>query len=129
MAKPNDRDRSSKPAPGDTRPVALGELGLVATPIGNLGDLSARAAEYLRAADAIACEDSRITIRLLQHLNIKKPLLSYHDHNAEEMRPRLIERLQHRIPHQPPRKDIHTRPVLILRPARRLPMLQCGNLR
>lgn len=94
MAKPNDRDRSSKPAPGDTRPVALGELGLVATPIGNLGDLSARAADYLRAADAIACEDSRITIRLLQHLNIKKPLLSYHDHNAEEMRPRLIERLQ-----------------------------------
>jgi len=74
--------------------VALGELGLVATPIGNLGDLSARAADYLRAADAIACEDSRITIRLLQHLNIKKPLLSYHDHNAEEMRPRLIERLQ-----------------------------------
>ena len=44
MAKPNARDRSSKPAPGDTRPVALGELGLVATPIGNLGDLSARAA-------------------------------------------------------------------------------------
>ena len=93
MAKPNDRDRSSKPAPGDARPVEIGELGLVATPIGNLGDLSVRAADYLRAADAIACEDSRITIRLLQHLNIKKPLLSYHDHNADEMRPRLIERL------------------------------------
>jgi 16S rRNA (cytidine1402-2'-O)-methyltransferase len=66
----------------------------VATPIGNLGDLSVRAAEYLRNADAIACEDSRITIRLLQHLKIKKPLLSYHDHNADEMRPKLIERLQ-----------------------------------
>jgi 16S rRNA (cytidine1402-2'-O)-methyltransferase len=69
-------------------------LGLVATPIGNLGDLTPRAADYLRAADSIACEDSRITIRLLQHLGIKKPLLSYHDHNADEMRPRLIERLQ-----------------------------------
>lgn len=72
----------------------MGELGLVATPIGNLGDLSIRAADYLREADTIACEDSRITIRLLQHLKIKKPLLSYHDHNADEMRPKLIERLQ-----------------------------------
>jgi 16S rRNA (cytidine1402-2'-O)-methyltransferase len=69
-------------------------LGLVATPIGNLGDLTPRAADYLKAADSIACEDSRITIRLLQHLGIKKPLLSYHDHNADEMRPRLIERLR-----------------------------------
>ena len=69
-------------------------MGLVATPIGNLGDLTERAAEYLRAADCIACEDSRITIRLLQHLGIKKPLLTYHDHNADEMRPKLIERLQ-----------------------------------
>ena len=94
MAKPNDRDRSSKPAPGSLRPAQIGELGLVATPSGNLGDLSVRAADYLRAADVIACEDSRITIRLLQHLGIKKPLLSYHDHNADEMRPRLIERLQ-----------------------------------
>lgn len=70
-----------------------GELGLVATPIGNLGDLSPRAADYLKGADAIACEDSRITIRLLQHLGLKKPLLSYHDHNADEMRPKLIERV------------------------------------
>ncbi|WP_374373715.1 16S rRNA (cytidine(1402)-2'-O)-methyltransferase [Dongia sp.] len=69
-------------------------MGLVATPIGNLGDLTERAAAYLRDADCIACEDSRITIRLLQHLGIKKPLLSYHDHNADEMRPQLIERLQ-----------------------------------
>ena len=69
-------------------------LYVVATPIGNLGDFSVRAADYLRAVDCIACEDSRITIRLLQHLQIKKPLLSYHDHNADEMRPRLIERLR-----------------------------------
>src|SRR5688572_6101779 len=95
MAKPNDRVQPSKPVPSPiSRDAGIGELGLVATPIGNLGDLSVRAAEYLRAADAIACEDSRITIRLLQHLEIKKPLLSYHDHNADEMRPRLIERLQ-----------------------------------
>lgn len=72
----------------------MGELGLVATPIGNLGDLSTRAADYLKTVDAIACEDSRITIRLLQHLGLKKPLLSYHDHNADEMRPRLLERVQ-----------------------------------
>lgn len=106
MAKPNDRALLSKPAqssapgasasgtPASSRDAGIGELGLVATPIGNLGDLSVRAADYLRAADAIACEDSRITIRLLQHLGIKKSLLSYHDHNADEMRPRLIERLQ-----------------------------------
>lgn len=91
MSKPNDPAGSSKPSQTDK---GSGELGLVATPIGNLGDLTERAAEYLRAADCIACEDSRITIRLLQHLGIKKPLLTYHDHNADEMRPKLIERLQ-----------------------------------
>ncbi|WP_374310472.1 16S rRNA (cytidine(1402)-2'-O)-methyltransferase [Dongia sp.] len=90
MTKPNDSGPSSKPTSGRE----AGELGLVATPIGNLGDLTPRAADYLKAADSIACEDSRITIRLLQHLGIKKPLLSYHDHNADEMRPRLIERLR-----------------------------------
>ncbi len=95
MAKPNDSGPASKPGPHATsRDGQVGELGLVATPIGNLGDLTQRAAEYLRAADAIACEDSRITIRLLQHLGIKKTLISYHDHNADEMRPKLIERLQ-----------------------------------
>jgi 16S rRNA (cytidine1402-2'-O)-methyltransferase len=100
MTKPNDSRPASKPdeAPEKGGTAALsrsrdGELGLVATPIGNLGDLSQRAAEYLKAADAIACEDSRITIRLLQHLGIKKPLLSYHDHNADEMRPKLVERV------------------------------------
>lgn len=89
-SKPSDPGRN-KSGPGESGP---GELGLVATPIGNLGDLTERAAAYLKEADCIACEDSRITIRLLQHLGIKKPLLSYHDHNADEMRPQLIERLQ-----------------------------------
>lgn len=87
---PSDRAGPSKP----TGAAPAGELGLVATPIGNLGDLTERAAAYLRDADCIACEDSRVTLRLLQHLGLKKPLLVYHDHNADEMRPRLIERLQ-----------------------------------
>jgi 16S rRNA (cytidine1402-2'-O)-methyltransferase len=65
----------------------------VATPIGNLGDITARAAQTLAQADAIACEDTRITSRLMGHLGLNKPLLAYHDHNAETMRPRLIERL------------------------------------
>ncbi|WP_374377867.1 16S rRNA (cytidine(1402)-2'-O)-methyltransferase [Dongia sp.] len=89
MTKPNDSSAASKLGPGSDR----GELGLVATPIGNLGDISPRAADYLKSADAIACEDSRITIRLLQHLGLKKPLLTYHDHNAEEMRPKLLGRV------------------------------------
>ena len=94
MSKPNDPAGSSKPSRQVEGSVGPGELGLVATPIGNLGDLTERAAQYLRDADCIACEDSRITIRLLQHLGLKKPLLTYHDHNADEMRPKLIERLQ-----------------------------------
>lgn len=97
-AKPSDTNEPSKPSPRPAKPpvegMAGGELALVATPIGNLGDLTQRAADYLRGADCIACEDSRITVRLLQHLGLKKPLLTYHDHNADEMRPRLIERLQ-----------------------------------
>lgn len=88
---PSERARSSKPTGGK---AGTGELGLVATPIGNLGDLTERAAAYLRDADCIACEDSRVTLRLLQHLGLKKPLVVYHDHNADEMRPKLIERLQ-----------------------------------
>ncbi len=95
MTKPNDSRAASKPGESRKEGVAgAGELALVATPIGNLGDLSPRAADWLKSADAIACEDSRVTVKLLHHLGIKKPLLSYHDHNADEMRPKLIERLQ-----------------------------------
>jgi 16S rRNA (cytidine1402-2'-O)-methyltransferase len=92
--KPTDQNPSDREGPSKPSDPGSGELGLVATPIGNLGDLTERAAAYLKAADCIACEDSRITIRLLQHLGLKKPLLSYHDHNADEMRPQLIQRLQ-----------------------------------
>ncbi|HVO04713.1 MAG TPA: 16S rRNA (cytidine(1402)-2'-O)-methyltransferase [Candidatus Cybelea sp.] len=66
----------------------------MATPIGNLGDISARALETLRAADLIACEDTRVTGKLLAHFGIRRSTLPYHDHNAAEMRPKLIERLR-----------------------------------
>ena len=58
-----------------------GTLYLVATPIGNLGDFSPRAVETLEAVDFIAAEDTRVSVKLLNHFNIKKPLVSYHEHN------------------------------------------------
>jgi 16S rRNA (cytidine1402-2'-O)-methyltransferase len=68
-------------------------LYLVATPIGNLGDVTLRALETLAAVETIACEDSRVTRRLLDRYGITTPLLPYHDHNAEAMRPRILARL------------------------------------
>src|SRR3546814_16472023 len=67
-------------------------LYIVATPIGNLGDLSPRAVEILSHADVIAVEDSRVTARLLHHIGIKRPMIPYHDHNADGMRPGLVAR-------------------------------------
>ena len=58
-----------------------GTLYLVATPIGNLGDFSPRAVETLQNADFIAAEDTRVSVKLLNHFDIKKPLVSYHEHN------------------------------------------------
>ncbi|MDY3281683.1 16S rRNA (cytidine(1402)-2'-O)-methyltransferase [Dysosmobacter sp.] len=58
-----------------------GTLYLVATPIGNLGDFSPRAVETLQSADFIAAEDTRVSVKLLNHFGIKKPLVSYHEHN------------------------------------------------
>ncbi|WP_136161432.1 16S rRNA (cytidine(1402)-2'-O)-methyltransferase [Sphingomonas flavalba] len=68
-------------------------LYIVATPIGNLSDLSPRAGQVLAAANLIAVEDSRVTAKLLHHLGIKRPMLPYHDHNADRMRPELIARM------------------------------------
>ncbi|WP_414903190.1 16S rRNA (cytidine(1402)-2'-O)-methyltransferase [Sphingomonas flavalba] len=68
-------------------------LYIVATPIGNLSDLSPRAGQVLAAADLIAVEDSRVTAKLLHHLGVKRPMLPYHDHNADRMRPELIARM------------------------------------
>ncbi|MCH4022929.1 MAG: 16S rRNA (cytidine(1402)-2'-O)-methyltransferase [Acetobacter sp.] len=68
-------------------------LTLVATPIGNLGDFSPRAAEALRSADLILCEDTRVTTRLLQHYNIRSATEALHDHNEERRIPGLTRRL------------------------------------
>ena len=69
-------------------------LYIVATPIGNLSDLSPRAAEVLGRADLIAVEDSRVTAKLLHHIGVRQPMLPYHDHNAERVRPQLLERMR-----------------------------------
>jgi 16S rRNA (cytidine1402-2'-O)-methyltransferase len=71
-----------------------GLLALVATPIGNLGDLTPRALETMKSADLIACEDTRVTGNLLTKFGIRRPIAPYHDHNAEQVRPKLIARLQ-----------------------------------
>lgn len=68
-------------------------LYIVATPIGNLGDLSPRAAEILLNADVVAVEDSRVTAGLFRHLGSKRPMTPYHDHNAEAVRPGLVARM------------------------------------
>lgn len=68
-------------------------LHIVATPIGNLGDITLRALSTLAAADAILAEDKRVTKVLLAHYGITTPILSYHEHNAAEMRPLVLERL------------------------------------
>ncbi len=69
-------------------------LYIVATPIGNLGDMTARAVDTLRAVDLIACEDTRVTGVLLQRFAPGTPMTPYHDHNADKARPLLLEKLQ-----------------------------------
>lgn len=68
-------------------------LHIVATPIGNLGDVTLRALAALAGADLIACEDTRVTHKLLERYGIRTPLTPYHDHNAAEARPKLLHRL------------------------------------
>ena len=70
-----------------------GTLYLVATPIGNLGDLSLRAAETLEQVDFIAAEDTRVTVKLLNHLELKKPMVSYYRHNSENSGQSILQRL------------------------------------
>ena len=81
----NDPDRSCKPSPG---------LYLVATPIGNTGDITLRALELLKTADVVACEDTRVTAKLLTRFGIHAHTLPYHEHNAAGMRPKLMEKLR-----------------------------------
>jgi 16S rRNA (cytidine1402-2'-O)-methyltransferase len=87
----------------DTAPVSVGgaelsierpALYVVATPIGNLGDLSGRAAAVLRAVDRIYSEDTRHSKRLLEHYGISTPLIAYHDHNEKRLVEDIVERLQ-----------------------------------
>ena len=70
-----------------------GKLTLVGTPIGNLGDLSPRARRTLEEADFIAAEDTRVTLKLLNHFGITKPLVSYYQHNKERSGERIVERI------------------------------------
>ena len=70
-----------------------GILYIVATPIGNLGDFSPRAAETLTRADFIAAEDTRVSVKLLNHFDIKKPLVSYHEHNRAAAGQAILARL------------------------------------
>lgn len=74
--------------------VTGGTLYLVPTPIGNLSDMTVRAAEILRDADIVACEDTRHTRILLTHLGIERPVVSYHEHNKKEAGPKLIAALR-----------------------------------
>lgn len=91
----------SKPRPlryapfGSAMDAAKAESGLylVATPIGNLGDITLRALEVLAGVDIIACEDTRVTRKLMGRYGIETPLTPYHEHNATEARPRLLARL------------------------------------
>jgi len=99
MPKDNKPAAGGRPrlyVPFDTAveaPKAVTGLYLVATPIGNLGDISLRALELLAGADVIACEDTRITGKLTQRYGIKTPLTPYHEHNAAEARPKILGRL------------------------------------
>jgi 16S rRNA (cytidine1402-2'-O)-methyltransferase len=74
-------------------PVLAGGLHLVATPIGNLRDITLRALEVLASADVIACEDTRVSRKLLDHYGITTPLTPYHEHNAAVARPKILARL------------------------------------
>jgi 16S rRNA (cytidine1402-2'-O)-methyltransferase len=101
MATP---DPETDPISGPTRryrllaqeieaPLADPGLYLVATPIGNLGDMTLRGLEILAGVDVIACEDTRVTRRLTDRYGVTTPLVAYHDHNAETARPKLLARL------------------------------------
>lgn len=71
-----------------------GTLFVVGTPIGNLGDFSQRGIDCLGGCDFIAAEDTRVTVKLLNHFNIKKPMISYYEHNRFERGPEILARIQ-----------------------------------
>ena len=71
-------------------PVTGGTLFVVATPLGNLSDMTLRAIDVLKSVDAIAAEDTRRTRKLLSHFEIRTPLVSYHEHNEESAARRIV---------------------------------------
>ena len=83
--QPSGEGQGSRLAPG---------LHLVATPIGNLGDLAPRALAALRDADLVVCEDTRVTGKLLRLCDAARPLTAYHEHNAARVRPQILARLR-----------------------------------
>jgi len=85
--------KEAQPVIADERPLAPG-LYLVATPIGNLGDITLRALDVLRRADRIACEDTRQTQNLLNHFDIATPTVSCHEHNERQRATELVEALK-----------------------------------
>src|ERR1700755_1485210 len=90
----DERPRPNAPfAAAIEAPKPSAGLYLVATPIGNLGDITLRALEVLAGADVVACEDTRVTRKLADRFGIETPLTAYHEHNAAEARPKLLARL------------------------------------
>jgi 16S rRNA (cytidine1402-2'-O)-methyltransferase len=96
MRSPEEAKRAerSEPTAPSKSTLLPGTLVIVATPIGNLGDFTRRAIDSLSDAAVIACEDTRVTAKLLSAYDIHTPMLAYHEHNAARVRPRLIERLK-----------------------------------
>jgi 16S rRNA (cytidine1402-2'-O)-methyltransferase len=92
-AEPIEAQPRSKPPLEPAARFSPG-LYLVATPIGNLRDITLRALDLLGAADVVACEDTRVTAKLMARYGLAAPRIAYHEHNAERMRPHLIERLK-----------------------------------
>jgi 16S rRNA (cytidine1402-2'-O)-methyltransferase len=93
-AEPIESPLGSKQAARDEVPRFAAGLYVVATPIGNLRDITLRALDVLAAADVIACEDTRVTEKLMSRYGLAGQRLPYHEHNAERMRPLLIEKLR-----------------------------------
>lgn len=87
-------DLASEPPEPDAPPATPAGLTLVATPIGNLGDLSPRALATLRGADAVLCEDTRVTGAMLARQGVSVPLLPLHEHNEDDQTPRILARLR-----------------------------------
>jgi len=93
MTQPEKRREFHIAGARHTAPRLAAGLYLVATPIGNLGDITLRALETLAAADLVACEDTRVSRKLMDHYGIETALTPYHEHNAAAARPKLLARV------------------------------------